>query len=293
MGFSACHPAINFIYFACVVAVTLCIPHPIFLAISTLCAFAYTVKLNGTKGAVFSAILVPCAAAFALWYSSYSHFGVTVLSQNFINNNITLEALVYGLVLGFMAAGAMVWFSCVHAIFTTDKVVYLFGKVSPRLSLFLSIILRMVPRIKQQAKKLNTAQRGIGMAVDQGNILERARNCIRIFSMLITWTIDMLTNASESMQSRGSTLRGRTAFSIYRFDNRDRAYVVALFACMIVLAMGLAMRQDYISYSPVICMNPVTPLSLVFYAGYAVLCLMPLGLDLWTEYRFRKARKQL
>ena len=293
MGFSACHPAINFIYFACVIAVTLCIPHPIFLAISTLCAFAYTVKLNRTKGAVFSVILVPCAASFALWYSSYSHFGVTVLSQNFINNNITLEALVYGLVLGFMVAGAMVWFSCVHAIFTTDKVVYLFGKISPRLSLFLSIILRMVPRIKQQAKKLNTAQRGIGMAVDQGNVLERVRNCIRIFSMLITWTIDMLTNASESMQSRGSTLRGRTAFSIYRFDNRDRAYVIALFACMIVLAMGLALRQDYISYSPVIRMNPVTPLSLVFYAGYAVLCLMPLGLDLWTEYRFRKARKQL
>ncbi|MBP3673891.1 MAG: energy-coupling factor transporter transmembrane protein EcfT [Oscillospiraceae bacterium] len=290
MGFSACHPAINFIYFACVIAVTLCIPHPIFLAISLLCAFAYTVKLNRTKGAVFSAVLVPCAAAFALWYSSYSHFGVTVLNQNFIENNITLEALVYGLVLGFMVAGAMIWFSCVHAVFTTDKVVYLFGKVSPRLSLFLAILLRMVPRIKQQAKKLNTAQRGIGMAVDQGNILERSRNCIRIFSMLITWTIDMLTNASESMQSRGSTLRGRTAFSIYRFDNRDRAYVITLFTAMIVLGMGLLFRQGYISYSPVIRMNPVTPLSFVFYAGYAVLCLMPLGLDLWTEYCFKKAR---
>ena len=293
MGFSACHPAINFIYFTCVIAVTLCIPHPIFLAISLLCAFAYTVKLNRTKGAVFGAVLAPCAAAFALWYSSYSHFGVTVLSQNIIENNITLEALVYGLVLGFMAAGAMIWFSCVHAIFTTDKVVYLFGKVSPRLSLFLAIILRMVPRIKQQAKKLNTAQRGIGMAVDQGNILERARNCIRIFSMLITWTIDMLTNASESMQSRGSTLRGRTAFSIYRFDSRDRAYVIALFTALILLAMGLVLRQGYISYSPVIRMNPVTPLSFVFYAGYAVLCLMPLALDLWTEWRFRRARKEM
>lgn len=293
MGFSACHPAINFLYFACVIDVTLCIPHPIFLAISLLCAFAYTVKLNRVKGAVFSAVLVPCAAAFALWYSSYSHFGVTVLSQNFIDNNITLEALAYGLVLGFMVAGAMVWFSCVHAIFTTDKVVYLFGKVSPRLSLFLAILLRMVPRIKQQAKKLNTAQAGIGMAVDQGSIFERIRNALRIFSMLITWTIDMLTNASESMQSRGSTLRGRTAFSIYRFDNRDRAYVIALFACMIVLAMGLALRQDYISYSPVIRMNPATPLSLVFYAGYAVLCLMPLGLDLWTEYCFRRTRSGL
>ena len=293
MGFAACHPAINFIYFACVIAATLCIPHPVFLAIALICAFAYSAKLNRVRGVVFGLCLVPAAAAFAAWYSSYNHFGVTVLRQNFVHNNMTLEALVCGLVLGLTVAGAMLWFSCVHAIFTTDKVVYLFGKVSPRLSLFLAILLRMVPRIRQQAKKLNTAQRGIGMAVNQGNIFQRIRNALRIFSMMVTWTIDMLTNASESMQSRGSTLRGRTAFSIYRFDNRDRSYVVVLFAAMTVLLMGILLRQGYVRFDPVIRMTPVTPLSFVFYAGYAALCLMPLMLDLYTEWSFRRARRGL
>lgn len=126
MGFAACHPAINFIYFACVIAATLCIPHPVFLAIALICAFAYSAKLNRVRGVVFGLCLVPAAAVFAAWYSSYNHFGVTVLRQNFVHNNMTLEALVCGLVLGLTVAGAMLWFSCVHAICSNSSIAGVF-----------------------------------------------------------------------------------------------------------------------------------------------------------------------
>ena len=293
MGFEKCHPAVNFIYFAGVIAGTIAFQHPIFLVISFLCAFLYSIKRNGWKALVFNLVLLPLIAAFALYYSSYTHFGVTVLEQNMIGNNMTLESLVYGFVLGTVAAGVLMWFSCVFSVFTTDKVVYLFGKVSPRLSLFLAIALRMIPRIKKEAKKINTAQKGIGRGVSQGNFFQRLKNCIRIFSMLITWTIESLTTASESMRSRGSSLRGRKAFSIYRFDDRDRAYVVGMFLCLTLTAMAVMLKQTDIIYDPRIIMTPVTNMSYVFYAGYAVFCLMPLGLELWTEYRFWKARKTL
>lgn len=293
MGFEKCHPAVNFIYFTTVIAGMIVFQHPIFLLISFVCAFIYSIKRNGWKALIFNAVLLPCVAAFALYYSSYTHFGVTVLQQNVIGNNMTLESLVYGFVLGIVVAGVLIWFSCVHSVFTTDKVVYLFGKVSPRLSLFLAIILRMVPRIKKEAKQINTAQQGIGRGANQGNLWQRIRNCIRIFSMLITWTIDSLTTASESMRSRGSTLRGRKAFSIYRFDNRDRTYVVGNFACLTVIFMAVMLKQTDIIYDPRIIMTPVTTMSYVFYTGYAIFCLMPLGLELWTEYRFKKARRAL
>lgn len=39
--------------------------------------------------------------------------------------------------------------------------------------------------------------------------------------------------------------------------------------------------------------KPITLLTILFYAGYTVLCLMPLGLELWTEYQFRKAREDI
>ena len=293
MGFEKCHPAVNFIYFSAVIAGTILFQHPIFLLISFACAYFYSVKRNGRKAVVFNSILLPLAAVFALYYSSYNHFGVTVLQQNMIGNNMTLESLVYGFVLGIAVASVLIWFSCVYSVFTTDKVVYLFGKVSPRLSLFLAILLRMIPRIKKEAKRINTAQRGIGRGVNQGNLFRRIHNGIRIFSMLITWTIDSLTVASESMRSRGSALKGRTAFSIYRFDNRDRAFVVGLFICLTVTLMAVILKQTDILYDPRIIMPPVTAASYVFYTGYAVFCLMPLGLELWTEYRFQKARKSL
>ena len=293
MGFERCHPAVNFLYFAAVITGVITFQHPVFLAISFICAFAYSLKRNGWKALAFNLALLPLIVAFALYYSSFHHFGVTVLRQNLIGNNMTLESLVYGFVLGAVIAGVCIWFSCVYSVFTTDKVVYLFGKVSPRLSLFLAILLRMVPRIKKEAKRIHTAQQGIGRGVNQGNLWQRMGNCIRIFSMLVTWTIESLSTASESMRSRGSSLRGRKAFSIYRFDNRDRGYVLGFFACVTVTLMAVLLNQTDAFYDPSIILPAVTSVSYLFYIGYAVLCLMPLVLELWTELRFQKARKAL
>ena len=290
MGFERCHPAVNLIYFSAAIFGMVTFRHPGYLVVSFLCAFAYSVKRNGWKALMFNLCLLPMIAVFALYYSSYTHFGMTVLRQNFVGNNMTLESLVYGFVLGVMGAGVCIWFSCVYSVFTTDKVVYLFGKVSPRLSLFLAILLRMVPRIKKEAKRINMAQQGIGKGVNQGSFFARLHNGIRIFSMLITWTIDSLTVSSESMRSRGSNLRGRKAFSIYRFDNRDRIFVIGLFLCLTLTMMAVLLGQTDMVYDPKIIWTDVSPILCI---GYAVLCLMPLGLEIWTEYRFQKARESL
>lgn len=290
MGFERCHPAVNLIYFAAVLTGTVTFQHPAFLMISFLCAFAYSVKRNGWKAWMFNLCLLPLVAAFALYYSSYTHFGMTVLRQNMVGNNMTLESLVYGVVLGVIGAGVCMWFSSVFSVFTTDKVVYLFGKVSPGFSLFLAIALRMIPRIQKEAKRINMAQQGIGRGANQGNLWQRFRNSLRIFSMLITWTIDSLTIASESMRSRGSNLRGRKAFSIYRFDNRDRLFVIGLFLCLTLTMMAILLGQTDMVYDPKIIWTQVNPL---FCIGYGILCLMPLGLELWTEYRFQKVRRMV
>lgn len=290
MGFERCHPAVNLLYFAAVLVGMTTFQHPVFLGISFFCAFAYSVRRNGRKALVFNLCLLPFAAVFALYYSSYTHFGMTVLFRNAVGNNITLESLVYGAVLGIIGAGVCIWCSCVFSVFTTDKAVYLFGRISPRLSLFLAILLRLIPRIKQEAKRIHRARQGIGRGIDQGSLLQRLQNGLRIFSMLITWTVDSLSTASESMRSRGSGLRGCTAFSIYRFDHRDRLFVIGLFFCLTLTLMARLLGQTQMTYDPRILWTAAEPL---FCLGYAAACLMPLGLELWTEYRFRKARARI
>ena len=277
MGFENCHPAVNMIYFVAVIYGTIVFKNPVFLAISYISAFVYSVKRNGMKALVFDVILLPCAVLYAMYYASYTHFGVTVLEKNLIGNNITVESLVYGFITGIAVITVIMWFSCIYSVFSSDKVVYLLGKMSPHLSLFLSILLRIIPRIKNEFKTIYTARRGI-----------KKRNIFSMISILITWTIDALMSASESMRSRGSLLKGRKAFSIYRFDNRDRLYVIAMFTCLTITMMGAMLKQTYIICDPRIVMPHITPMSYVFYVGYAGLCLMPLLLELWTEWRFKK-----
>ena len=293
MGFEHYHPAINLIYFVSVLWAAVSFQQPVFLAVSYACAFAYSVKRNGKRAVVFNFCLIPLIALFALYYAGYHHFGVTILRQNFIGNNMTLESLVCGCTLGVTAAVVAMWLGCVFSVFTTDKVVYLFGRVSPKLSLYLSIILRMIPRLKAQARKIATARSAVGRGIHQGNLLRRAGNAIRIFSMLITWFLESLGTTSDSMRSRGYALKGRTAFSIYRFDNRDRGFVIAIFACLTVVGMAVMLGQTDMTFDPRLVMNPITAVSGVFYAGYGLLCLLPMALELWSEHRFRKLRCQI
>ena len=291
MGFETCHPAVNFIFFAAAIYGTVSFMHPVFLAIVYAGAFAYSVRRCGKRAAVVNLSFLPLILIFGLYYSSYHHFGVTVLRQNFIGNNLTVESFVYGLVIGLRFATLCMWLEAIFRVVTSDKVVYLFGRVSPRLSLFLTILLRFIPRVGREARKINLAQKGIGRGSNQGNVFQRFINCLRIFSMLITWMISALALESDSMRSRGSLLRGRTAFSIYRFDNRDRAFVITLFTCITLTVMGVILGASKMWYNPRIIWRPLNGIGMTAAIGYLALCLLPLGLELWTEYRFNKARR--
>ena len=289
MRFDSYHPALNFIYFTSVTVCTVWFNHPVFTAISYIAAFAYSVKLNGRRGLIFDLCLVPPAVLYAGFYSYYNHFGVTPLRQNVIGNSITVEALAYGLMLGITAAAVIMWMSCVFAVVSSDKIVYLFGKVSPKLSLFLSIILRSVPRIKERARKIATAQKGVGRGPSDGNVLQRTGNVIRLVSIVITWTLENFVESAKSMKCRGYSLKGRTAFSIYRFDNRDRAFVLGISACLTFTAMAVMLDQTFIYYDPELIMNRITFVSVIFYAAYAVLLLLPMTLQIIGEMKFDRA----
>lgn len=290
MRFDSYHPMINLIYFTAAILCTVSFDHPIFLAISFLCAFLYSIKLNGWKSLILGLCLVILAGVYTAWYAYYHHFGVTNLRANFIGNQITLESLVYGFVTGMRAVTVILWFSCIFRLITADKVVYLFGRISPKLSLFLSILLRTVPRIGVRAKRIEKSREGIGRGICQGNLFQRFFNLCALISILITWTLEDFVESAISMKSRGYSLKGRTAFSIYRFDNRDRSLVIAFFWCLTALLMAVLFNQTTIYYDPVIVGNRITGMSYVFYGVYAVFLLLPMGLQIVGEIRFSKKR---
>ena len=287
MEFSRYHPGINFLYFAAVLTGTILFRQPVFLCLSYLCAFLYLLKLRGLRALIPGLGLLPLALLYALWYGSYHHFGLTVLGVNFIGNQVTLESFLCGGTWAMVCVAAVLWMGCAHAVFTTDKIVYLLGRVSPHLSLYLSILLRTVPRLNKQRQRIELAQRGIGRGKGQGNIFQRMRNALRRGSILLTWLIEGIVTTSDSMRCRGCSLRGRTAYSLYRFDGRDRSFDIGLCSLVCVLLMALLLDQTMIRFAPQVVMMPITPMSCLFYAAWAALCLLPPVLELLGARRFR------
>lgn len=288
MKFEQYHPLINLLFFALVIAATVLFNHPIFLALSYACSFAYSVKLNGVRGLVFNLLFIFALIAFWFYYISFNHFGVTPIAQNIIDNSITLESLVYGVALSATIGAVIMWLECFVSVFSTDKVGYVLGGISPKLALYFSIILRTQPGVKRQFEKVSQAQKTIGRGLGQGHVFRRARNAMRIVSIVCTWTLDDLMQTSSSMKNRGYVLKKHTRFSIYRFDNRDRVFVTAIFWLSFVLLAGIALDQTSILYNPMIVFNKITPMSAVFYIAYFCLCLLPFAIELRNSLVFKK-----
>ncbi|MBE6050746.1 MAG: energy-coupling factor transporter transmembrane protein EcfT [Clostridium sp.] len=287
MRFDSYHPMINLIYFISIIIFTIKFNHPIFILIAYLSSFVYSVKLKGIKTLIFNLCLIPLVLLYAAWYSYYNHFGITSLSVNIIGNNITLESIMFGLARGMIIATIIMIFTCIFEIFSSDKLVYILGRISPKGSLYLSILFRAIPRIKEVTRRINIAQSGIGRGLNQGNILRRFINRIRICSIVVTWIIDNFIESVRSMKSRGYSLKGRTAFSIYRFDNRDRSFIITIFMCLTIILMATAFNQTSIYYNPRIVINRITPASYIFYLTYAFFFLLPMVLQIKGELKFR------
>lgn len=85
------------------------------------------------------------------------------------------------------------------------------------------------------------------------------------------------------MRSRGAALRGRTAYSLYRFDNRDRALAVILVALITVCAASTALGQTQMLFSPVIVLPKASSAGVAVFAAFLALCLLPLALQVAGE----------
>ena len=275
-AFSAYHPIINFLYFVLVLVFTMFFMHPISLVISLLSALAYSVCLNGTKAVRFSlTAILPMMLIAAVVNPIFNHEGATILTYLPSDNPLTLESMAYGVASAFMLAGVITWFSCYSAVMTSDKFVYLFGRVIPALSLVLSMTLRFVPKFKAQLQVVSEAQSCVGRDTANGSLLQRAKNGITILSILVTWSLENAIETADSMKSRGYGLPGRTAFSIYRFDGRDKLALLWLLFCGGYIILGWALGGLCWWYYPIISgeLAGIFPISLQLV--YLALCLTP------------------
>jgi energy-coupling factor transport system permease protein len=286
--FSAYHPLVNMTYFALIFTCGMFFLHPVCLGLSLSGALAYALYLDGKKALRFGLLyMLPLLVLTALLNPAFNHEGATILLYLRDGNPLTLESVLYGAAAAFMLIAVIFWFNCYTAVMTSDKFVYLFGRIIPALSLILSMALRFTPRFRAQITVIVSGQRGLGRDPGRGSLWRRARQGIRILSILVTWALENAVETADSMKSRGYGLPGRTAFSIYRFDRRDGMALLFITGCGAYIARGAAAGGLRFTFFPVLAGAGGGLYSLSLFAVYGLLCFMPFFINAREERRWK------
>ena len=265
--------------------------NPACLAISFGCGIWYNLILTGRKGLRFTLVyMLPVILITAAVNPAFTHQGFTILTYLPNGNPITLESILYGIASAFMLVSVLEWFSCYTEVMTSDKFVYLFGRIIPALSLVLSMTLRFVPKFSEQYGKVKNSQKTIGRDPGTGTLPARIRKWITIISIMITWALENAIETADSMKSRGYGLPGRTAFSIYRFDDRDKGLLIRILLMSAYLCAGWKAKAMYFVYYPGVRGTPLTPFTFSFYLVYFLLCITPVSVDFQEERTWKKLK---
>ncbi len=287
-AFGAYHPTVNFLYFGLVILFGMFFLNPICLIIAFVCSFIYSVVLNGKKALRFNLLyMLPMMILLAVLNPLFNHQGVTILRYFANGNPLTLESIVYGIVTAVMVVTIICWFSCYNAVMSSDKFIYIFGRIIPALSLVFSMALRFVPKFKEQMQVISYAQKCIGRDISNGNIWERIRHGLRIVSIMVTWALENSIDTADSMKSRGYGLRGRTAFSLFRFEQRDRFALTALILCGGYILIGAAIGSLDFRYFPSIQPLIFNVFEMSLFVAYALLCALPLIITLQEDRKWK------
>ncbi len=280
--FEEMNPVTVAAYHLCVLGLTMFTMNPLTISLSLAFSVLNAVILGAVKlrGHIFSLILFAIAV---LINPLAVHNGTTVLF--YLNDSpITLEAVLYGLTAAGMITASLYWLRCLTSALSTDKVIYLLGRLSPKLALLLSMSIRFIGLLKQRWRKIQDSQKALGLYNDS-NLIDGVKGRARVLSVLITWTLENGIITAESMESRGYGTSRRRSYSRYRFGLVD-AVIVLITAALTALSGAGAYNSTVIFY-PDLKMELATPWGISGAAAFALLCAVPLIINIKEAIKWR------
>lgn len=290
-GFGGYHPLINFIFFIAAVVFGMFFVHPVFTAVCVIFSLIYYFTIKGKGGIRFAAGMLLLAVLLTAINPIFNTLGDTVLFTYLGGRRYTLEALIYGACSAGMFFGVIIWFSCYNENMTSDKFIYIFGRIIPAVSLVLTMVLRLVPDFKRRTTAIEGARGSIGKG--GGDKKTRLKNSTSILSALTSWALEGAVTTADSMRSRGYGLSGRTSFAIYRMKGRDHAALIVMMICIVGVIVCAALGGTAAQFIPSIEISPFSLVTATGAAAYAILLAIPSAIHFWEELTWRILRSRI
>ena len=288
-SFSQLNPIVITIYFVAVLGIVMFCLNPIILSISLVGAVALNLIINGCKDGRSHMYSIVLFVILSLINPFVSHNGVTVL---FVMNNkpVTFEALIYGIATAVMIVSVIYMFRTFSEIMTSDKLLYIFGGISPKLALILSMALRYVPLFNRQAKKVENTGKALGI-YKEDNVVDNFKGKLRIFGIMVTWALENGIITADSMAARGYGVGKRSRFYEFRIYMDD---IIFLILCVVLSGFTIVGIKDIeFDFYPAIKMSELTITGVVGYISYGILVSLPIIIEVKESLKWKYLRSKI
>jgi energy-coupling factor transport system permease protein len=293
-AFAERHPLVTAVYYGVVIGITMFSDSIILNGLSLLFAVLYNIflrrhaLLSSVKTIIFIVILA------TLINTLFTHNGATVLFY-IGGNRVTLEAFMYGLSMSLMFSAVIIWFFSFNAIMTSDKMIYLFGAVTPVLGLTISMIFRLIPLLKSRFEEVKLGQLALGRG-DGESFFQKMKTVSKEVSILVSWSLEASIVTADSMTARGYGLKGRTSFHLFKFRKEDAITMAVALLLAVIVIWGKVKGVGLIYYYPVIQrgaphLNPVVMVITII--SYLILLALPILVDSLGEFIWKKSSYEI
>ncbi len=290
--FSDYNPLAVSVFFLCAAIPAMFCMNPVLLAISFAGSFLLWFILNeGRLSAkeILLYILLPLIGAVI--NPLFNHNGATVLFV--LNNNpVTKEAFFYGAVMGLMLSTVLLWFRSFSFIMTSEKLLYVFGRLSPKAALILSMTLRYLPLYRKQAAKTAEARKAVGL-MREDNLIERLHSRLMVFSGMVTWALENGVVTADSMDARGYGTGRRTQFSVFKWTRQDSLFLLGTLLFLFPWILAMLKKAAAVEWYPVIRMPEVSFIAITAYIFYGLLSLAPVILEVKENLKWKSLQSNI
>ncbi|HLR72048.1 MAG TPA: energy-coupling factor transporter transmembrane component T [Pseudogracilibacillus sp.] len=291
-SFATFHPIVLFFYYMIVMTMTVFIMHPFVLILSIIGSLFFYAFLTPYKTIVRDlGFYILVFFLISVTNPIFVHKGETILF--YLNDNpVTVEAFIYGFMIATMLVAVIFWSKSYSSIMTSDKFIYLFGKMIPKLSLIISMALRFIPRFKHQILKVNQTQKTLGIYTSN-SITDRIMSGIRTFNSVVMWSMENAISQADAMKARGYGLKGRTNFSLFRWYSRDTITLAIMF-CMFILVLYFNSRGALsFNYYPTLTVIDVSRINFFHFFVVFILFTLPSFIELKENLQWKYLKSKI
>jgi len=214
------------------------------LVMSTVGAIVSLMFLDIIPLVIILCVLIPLLAAaksLRRWARSMKGLGALIVFIMVFNTlySTSPTPFSYSLSLALRLVALMTSFSLFFLTVHPDELSQALIQMHVRFefAFAMSMAMRYVPTLGQEAYAIMDAQKARGVELDKGNLLRRIRNIVPIIVPLIIVSIRRALSVAESMESRGfGACENRTYMEELHFTRRDWL-VVAISLSIAILSI--------------------------------------------------------